>query len=188
MDCEACRQKTARSHARAGGKRPRHATNHGLSQCRSYRVGLRKSVLPVDVDAQTVSLIEDGDFTVVDPIDGNTVQSISDLDLIRRHDLGELPPPATTKNDSRIDFEAGFYALRDIQTGSEKLYGACSTPIIKNAESNPRQPWLKSGSTKTLSQDNGPRRIRPRPKQFQHQRTPPGLTPWWFFLWRNTQT
>ena len=56
-------------------------------------------------------------------VDGESeVISVTDTDEIRRFDMErELRSASTPKDDSRIDFECGFYALKDIQTGSGKV-------------------------------------------------------------------
>ena len=90
-------------------------------------VGLRRSELAVDIGAKTVDLIEDGDLTVVDPIDGGTVESITDPKQIFEHDRARATV-TPRQDDSRIELGASFYALLETQAGSGKqiyrLYNA----------------------------------------------------------------
>jgi hypothetical protein len=54
-----------------------------------------------------------------DAIDTDGIESITDEKQIFEFDRTRAP--TKKENDSRIDFECGFYALRDIQSGSNKI-------------------------------------------------------------------
>jgi hypothetical protein len=61
----------------------------------------------------------------VDPIDGGVVTSVTDMARIRQFDLQHELRGIPKHDSGRIELEAGYYAVKDIQTGSNRVVYRC---------------------------------------------------------------